>query len=192
LNSVIGLSAVSDVTDILFAIDQGDPAAAEKLLPLVYLELRSLAAQKMARENQGQTLDATALVHEAYLRLVGGQPERLYRDRRHFLAAAATAMRRILVDNARRKRSVKHGGGRSQIPIDPIAGPDNDDQLIALNVALDKLTELDAIKAKLVELRFFAGLTGEQAADVLGISPSTADRYWTYARAWLQTEIERE
>ena len=140
-------------------------------------------------EERRQTLDATALVHEAYVRLVGGETQRLYNDRSHFFAAAATAMRRILIDNARRKLADKHGGGRLRESLKDIATAAPDDELLALDEALEKLSAQDPLKGRLVELRYFAGLTGEQAAGVLGISPSTADRYWTYARAWLQAEM---
>jgi RNA polymerase sigma factor (TIGR02999 family) len=180
---------MSDVTGILSAIDQGDLHAAEQLLPLVYDELRKLAAQKLAREKPGQTLDATALVHEVYLRLVGGDSPRLYRDRGHFFAAAATAMRRILIDQARRKGSQKRGGGAQREELPELVAPQPDAELLALDEALQKLAALDPAKAKLVELRYFAGFSGEQAAEVLGISASTADRYWAYARAWLQAEV---
>jgi RNA polymerase sigma factor (TIGR02999 family) len=180
---------MNEVTQILSAIEQGDPHAAEKLLPLVYAELRKLASQKLSQEARGQTLDATALVHEAYLRLVGGETQRPYNDRSHFFAAAATVMRRILIDNARRKRAAKHGGDRQREPLQDVASAAPDDELLALDEALQKLIAQDPIKGQLVELRYFAGLSGEQAAGVLGISPSTADRLWTYARAWLQAEI---
>ncbi len=177
------------VTRILSAIEQGDPSAAEHLLPLVYDELRKLAAAKLAQEKPGQTLQATALVHEAYLRLVGSETQRTYRDRSHFFASAATAMRRILVDNARAKRSDKRGGVRHRQPLEDVAAPSPDTELLALHEALDQLATEDPLKAQLVELRYFAGLTGNQAADVLGISPSTADRHWVFARAWLQTQV---
>jgi RNA polymerase sigma factor (TIGR02999 family) len=187
---------MSEITRILSAIDAGDPHAAEQLLPLVYDELRRLAAQKLAQEKSGQTLEATALVHEAYLRLVAsvgresGEPERLvYRDRRHFFAAAASAMRRILIDQARRKQTEKHGGGRPLQELPDVAAPQPSDEMLALNEALERLASEDPVKAGLVELRYFAGLTNDQAADVLGISPSTADRHWAYARAWLQTAV---
>ena len=183
------LETMNEVTQILSAIEQGDPQAAEQLLPLVYAELRKLAAQKLAQEERGQTLDATALVHEAYIRLVGGESQRPYNDRSHFFAAAATAMRRILIDNARRKLAEKHGGGRQRESLQDVASAAPDDELLALDEALQKLTAQDPIKGRLVELRYFAGLTGEQAAGVLGVSPSTADRHWTYARAWLQAEL---
>jgi RNA polymerase sigma factor (TIGR02999 family) len=180
---------MSGITQILASIEQGDPHAAEQLLPLVYDELRKLAAARMAQERSGQTLDATALVHEAYLRLVGSESQPAYRDRGHFFAAAATAMRRILIDNARRKRADKHGGERERVPLDDLAAAPPDDELLALDDALQKLAACDPLKAQLVELRYFAGLTGDQAALVLGISASTADRHWTYARAWLQAEL---
>jgi RNA polymerase sigma factor (TIGR02999 family) len=180
---------MNDVTRILSSIDEGDPHAAEQLLPLVYDELRKLAAQKLAQEKPGQTLQATALVHEAYLRLVGPAQPRLYRDRRHFFAAAASAMRRILIDQARRKQTDKHGGGRPRQELSDVAAPQADDELLALNAALEQLAMEDPLKARLVELRYFAGLSSDQAAEVLGISPSTADRHWAYARAWLQTAV---
>jgi RNA polymerase sigma factor (TIGR02999 family) len=181
---------MSDVTKILTAIEAGDPSAASQLLPLVYDELRRLAAHRLAQEAPGQTLQATALVHEAYLRLVGGQTEaRSFNDRGHFFAAAATAMRRILIDNARRKRAQKRGGDRQRQSLDAIAAPEPDEDLLALDEALDKLTGQDPVKARLVELRYFAGLTGDEAAAVLDISATTADRYWAYARAWLQAQM---
>jgi RNA polymerase sigma factor (TIGR02999 family) len=181
------------LTQILCAIEQGDPHAAAQLLPLVYDELRKLAAQKLAHEPAGQTLDPTALVHEAYLRLVGDDPERPWENRSHFFAAAAEAMRRILVERARRKRSRKHGG-RERFDVDSLAlaAPEPDDQLLALNSALERLARCEPLKAKLVELRYFAGLTGAEAAAVLGISPSTADRHWIYARSWLRRELDGE
>lgn len=183
------------VTQILSAIEQGDSHAADRLLPLVYHELRKLAAQKLASEKPGQTLQPTALVHEAYLRLVGGQAEnteaRSYKDRGHFFAAAAMAMRRIIIDTARRKKAGKRGGAFQRQPLEAIAAPVADEELLALDEALEKLALQDPAKARLVELRYFAGLTGEQAAAVLGISPTTADRYWAYARAWLQAEVRR-
>jgi RNA polymerase sigma factor (TIGR02999 family) len=180
---------MDDVTCILSAIEAGDPHAAEQLLPLVYEELRRLAAQKLAQEKPGQTLDATALVHEAYIRLVGVAEPRVYRDRRHFFAAAASAMRRILIDRARRKQTEKHGGGRPRQELPDVAAPDLDDELLALNQALEQLATEDPLKVRLVELRYFAGLTNDQAAEVLGISPSSADRHWAYARAWLQAAV---
>jgi len=180
---------MSDVTRILSQIESGDPSAAEQLLPLVYEELRKLAAAKLAQEKPGQTLQATALVHEAYVRMVGSETNRTYRDRSHFFASAATAMRRILVDSARAKRSEKRGGIRERQPLEDVAAPLPDDELLALHEALDQLAAEDALKAQLVELRYFAGLTGDQAADVIGISPSSADRHWVFARAWLQTKV---
>jgi RNA polymerase sigma factor (TIGR02999 family) len=190
-----GSKAASDpvskknLTRVLLAIESGDPRAAEELLPLVYEELRRLAAQRLSQEKPGQTLQATALVHEAYLRLVGQGAGRPYRDLGHFFAAAAAAMRRILIDRARRKRVRKHGGGLNRQPLELVAAPEPDEDLLALDDALRRLAENDPQKARLVELRYFAGLTGEQAAEVLGISPTTADRYWAYARAWLQAEV---
>ena len=180
---------MSEVTRILSAIEQGDPQAASQLLPLVYDELRKLAAQKLAQEKPGQTLQATALVHEAYLRLVGEDRQQSFQDRGHFFAVAATAMRRILIDGARRKLTQKRGGGFERHDLDGIAASQPDAELLALDEALQKLAEADPLKAKLVELRYFVGLTGEQAAEVLGISPTTADRHWAYARAWLQAEV---
>jgi len=181
---------MSDVTQILSAIEQGDSQAAEKLLPLVYEELRRLAGHKLAHENPGQTLQATALVHEAYLRLVGTETPRVYRDRAHFFTAAATAMRRILIDNARRKKADKRGGQLRREPLNDLADMKmDDDELLALSEAMQKLAAQDPLKAQLVELRYFAGLTRDQAAEVLRISTSTADRDWAYARAWLQAEI---
>jgi RNA polymerase sigma factor (TIGR02999 family) len=184
---------MSEVTRILSQIESGDPQAAEELLPLVYDELRKLAAARLAQEQPGQTLDATGLVHEAYLRLVDdSESPRPFNDRGHFFAAAAAAMRRILIDNARRKRSQKHGGGLQRQPLDAVAAPESDENLLALNEALEKLAARDPVKAKLVELRYFAGLTGDQAAEVLGIAPTTADRHWAYARAWLRAEVHRD
>jgi RNA polymerase sigma factor (TIGR02999 family) len=188
---------MSDVTRILDAIEHGDPQAADQLLPLVYDELRRLAAQRLAREAPGQTLTATGLVHEAYLRLVSspkspGEKEELHWDSRgHFFAAAAEAMRRILVENARRKRSHKHGGGTVRHDLNEaiLAAPEPPEDLLALDEALDKLAAQDKVKADLVKLRYFAGLTIEQAAKALAISTTTADRYWAYARAWLHQEI---
>jgi len=180
---------MSDVTRLLDAAAAGEPRAAAELLPLVYAELRRLAAARLSTEKPGQTLEPTALVHEAYLRLVGAAEPRAYRDRGHFFAAAATAMRRILVDQARRKLSDKRGGGRHRQELEDVAAPAPDDELLALNDALDRLAAEDPLKARLVELRYFAGLTTDQAAAALGISPRTADRHWSYARAWLQTAV---
>jgi RNA polymerase sigma factor (TIGR02999 family) len=183
---------MSDVTRILNAIEQGDAQAADKLLPLVYEELRRLAAQKMSHERPGQTLEATALVHEAYIRLVGAEAQN-WSGRTHFFAAAAEAMRRILIENARRKQRHKHGADHHRVDLEDskiaIEGPSTD--LIALDEALTKLTEEDRVVADLVKLRYFAGLTIEQAAAVLGVSSRTADRYWAYARAWLYQQITK-
>jgi RNA polymerase sigma factor (TIGR02999 family) len=182
---------MNDVTRILSAIEQGDRHAAEQLLPLIYDELRQLAAQKLAQEKPGQTLQATALVHEAYLRLVGANPEQPWNGRGHFFAAAAEAMRRILVEKARRKRRLKRGGDRVRLELDPallaIAGPDPD--LLALDDALERLGQLDPRKAELVKLRYFAGLTMPQAAAALSISLSSAEKAWAYARSWLYRQI---
>jgi RNA polymerase sigma factor (TIGR02999 family) len=183
---------MSEVTRILSAIEQGDPSAAEQLLPLVYDELRQLAAQKMAHEQPGQTLQATALVHEAYLRLVDVEKAQHWNSRGHFFAAAAEAMRRILVDNARRKRSSKRGGHLVRQDLDAleIATPEGSEDLVALDEALNKLAATDKTAAELVHLRFFAGLPLPEAAQMLGIAPRTADRLWAYARAWLHQEIQ--
>jgi RNA polymerase sigma factor (TIGR02999 family) len=182
---------MTDVTRILTAIEQGDPREAERLLPLVYDELRKLAAHRLASEAPGQTLQATALVHEAYLRLVDGDHDRRWDGRGHFFAAAAEAMRRILVENARRKRSLKRGGGLVRRSLDDIqpSVPGLGDDLLALDEALTRLAAKDPIKARLVELRHFAGLTLEEAAGALGLSTTTAHRYWNYARAWLHQAI---
>ena len=180
---------MSDVTRILSAIDSGDPHAAEELLPLVYDELRKLAAAKLAHEKSGQTLQATALVHEAYLRLVGNQH---FADHQHFFRVAAEAMRRILIDQARHKRRLRHGGDRERVPLsetEPAAETPSED-LLALDVALERFAGIDPVKAELVKLRFFAGLSEEEAAAALGISRATASRYWTYARAWLIDALE--
>jgi len=183
----------SDVTRILSAIDQGDPRAAEQLLPLVYDELRKLAVQKLAHEKPGQTLQATALVHEAYLRLVDGDRQGTsdWNSRGHFFAAAAEAMRRILIDGARQKRRPKHGGDRKRVALDDaisIAEPQDD--LLALDEALSRLAAQEPVKAELVKLRYFAGLSLDEAAACLGISPATAKRYWAVARAWLHAALE--
>jgi RNA polymerase sigma factor (TIGR02999 family) len=183
---------MTDVTRILNAIEKGDTKAADKLLPLVYEELRLLAAQKLAQETPGQTLQATALVHEAYIRLVGEEAQD-WKSRSHFFRAAAEAMRRILIDNARRKKSLKHGGKHRRINLDEVApkfsGDCTVDNLIALDEALKKLSEEDQTKAELVKLRYFAGLTVEQTAEVLGISTTTTKLHWAYIRAWLLREI---
>jgi RNA polymerase sigma factor (TIGR02999 family) len=180
---------MGDITQIISEIERGDPAAAERLLPLVYDELRRLAAAKLTQEKPGHTLPATGLVHEAYLRLVGGDEVRQWEGRRHFFAAAAESMRRILIESARRKQSLKRGGDRQRQPLDDLAAPEGNADLLALDEALTKLAREDPVKAKLVELRYFAGLTADEAARVLGISPTTADRYWAYARVWLQAEV---
>jgi RNA polymerase sigma factor (TIGR02999 family) len=187
---------MADVTQILNAIEQGDPRAAEQLLPLVYDELRKLAAQKLAQEKPGQTLEATALVHEAYLRLVGKPAEddsQEWEGRAHFFAAAAEAMRRILIEKARRKQRQKRGGGRPQVEIElaDIASPMPDEDLLALDEAMSRLAAEDPVRAKLVQLRFYTGLSNEEAAKILGISGVTAKRYWRYARAWLHREISK-
>jgi RNA polymerase sigma factor (TIGR02999 family) len=188
---------MSDVTRILSAIEQGDPHAAEQLLPLVYAELRQLAAHRLSHEKPGQTLQATALVHEAYLRLVlsGGPPEPRHWDSRgHFFAAAAEAMRRILVENARRKDRLKHGREHQRVDLESgclvSEGPSLD--LLALDEALTKLAQIEPAKAELVKLRFFAGLTMPEAAAALDISLATAERYWTFAKAWLYAELAEE
>ena len=182
---------MSDVTRILWAIEQGDPKAAGELLPLVYGELRRLAKQRLAQEKPGQTLQATALVHEAYLRLVGDEDSRGWDSRGHFFAAAAEAMRRILVDNARRKRAEKHGGRLERQAVDDIdiAAPTPSEDLLALDEALARLEARDLVKAQLVKLRYFAGLSEEEAAQALGISRTTAHRHWRYARVWLLNEL---
>ena len=181
---------MSEVTRILSAIEQGDPQAAAQLLPLVYDELRQLAAQKLAQEKPGQTLDATALVHEAYLRLAGQQQP--FAGRGHFSAAVAEAMRRILIDNARRKHSHKHGGGHARQDLDEaeLVAPEVRDDMLALDEALTKLAGADPSAAELVRLRYFAGLSIPEAAELLGVSARTAERLWTYARAWLHHEIQ--
>jgi RNA polymerase sigma factor (TIGR02999 family) len=183
---------MNEVTHILAGIEAGDPHAATQLLPLVYEELRKLAAQKLAQEKPGQTLQATALVHEAYLRLVGGEPEQHWDNRGHFFAAAAEAMRRILVDTARSKDSLKRGAGRKRQPLDEasLVAPPVDEDILAVNEALDRLAAVDGEAAELVKLRFFAGFTAEQAAEVLGISARSADRIWTYARAFLLKQLK--
>jgi RNA polymerase sigma factor (TIGR02999 family) len=184
-------SGMSEVTRILNAIDAGNHHAAAQLLPLVYDELRRLAAQRLAREKPGQTLEATALVHEAYLRLVGSERGQHWDGRGHFFAAAAEAMRRILVENARRKHGPKYGGGIQRIDVDLnlVAAPVRSSDLLALNDALTRLAEESPVRAELVKLRFFAGLTIPDAAEILGISLATAERYWTYARTWLYAEL---
>ena len=184
-------ASMTDVTRILSAIEHGDPQASEQLLPLVYEELRRLAGQKMAQESAGQTLQATALVHEAYLRLVGAGNRQHWNSRGHFFGAAAEAMRRILVDGAKRKKSAKRGGDfeRAELGEDEIVAPSRNIDLIALDEALNQLALHDARKAEVVKLRYFAGLTIRQAADALEISESTADADWAYAKSWLRVHI---
>jgi len=183
---------MSDVTRILSEIESGDPSAAGQLLPLVYDELRKLAAVRMAAESPDHTLQATALVHEAYLRLVDGEGRKRWDSRGHFFAAAAEAMRRILVDSARHRQSVKRGGGRLQVSLDEahLAAPENPAELLALDEALTRLETNDPRAAELVKLRYFAGLTIPEAAGALGVSPRTADDIWAYARAWLFRELQ--
>jgi RNA polymerase sigma factor (TIGR02999 family) len=184
---------MADVTRLLDAAAAGDRKAAADLLPLVYDQLRELAAVRLAAEAPGQTLQATALVHEAYLRLVGPEDAR-WESRGHFFAAAAEAMRRILVEGARRKKAVKHGGGRQRLDAATLAlaAPQADDDLVAIDEALDRLAALDPVKAELVKLRYFAGLTMEECADALGISCATAKRYWAYSRVWLFQQVSGE
>ena len=183
---------MSDVTQVLQSLERGDSHATEQLLPLVYEELRKLAAYKMANEARGHTLQATALVHEAWLRLVSDE-NRNWNGRAHFFGAAAEAMRRILIENARRKSAVRHGGGQARLDVQEIeiATPSKDEELLAVHDALEKLASRDKQKAELVKLRYFIGLTTNEAADILGISVSTADRWWRFSRAWLFEEIER-
>jgi RNA polymerase sigma factor (TIGR02999 family) len=182
---------MTDVTRILSHIERGEPHAAEQLLPLVYEELRKLAAQRLAQEKPGQTLQATALVHEAYLRLVDPSKVEQWNSRGHFFAAAAEAMRRILVDSARRKLADKRGGGAIRVDVDvaELAACTHDDKMIALDEALARLEQHEPTKARLVKLRYFAGLPIREAAEALGISTATANRHWAYARAWLQTAM---
>jgi RNA polymerase sigma factor (TIGR02999 family) len=183
---------LSDVTRILEAVAGGNPAAADQLLPLVYDELRKLAAAKMAREAPNQTLQPTALVHEAWLRLVGADNPK-FANRAHFFAAAAEAIRRILIDKARRKRAVRHGARAEHVQLDEleIAAPGNDDEILEVNDALDKLALQNSAEAELVKLRYFVGMTLEEAAQAMDISPRTADNYWAHAKAWLFTQIKR-
>ena len=183
---------MTDVTQILSAIERGDSTAAEQLLPLVYEELRKLAAARMARESPDQTLQATALVHEAYIRLVDVDQAQHWDSRGHFFAAAAEAMRRILVDNARRKSAGRRGGdrGKQDFDMSQLAAPEHSDDLLALDEALDKLAKTDRNSAQLVKLRVFAGLSGKQAAQTIDVPPRTADRMWAYARAWLIEEMQ--
>jgi RNA polymerase sigma factor (TIGR02999 family) len=183
---------MADVTRILSAIEAGDPKAAGDLLPLVYDELRKLAAARIAVEDPGQTLQATALVHEAYLRLVGGEQPRDWNGRGHFFAAAAEAMRRILVDNVRRKQADKHGGDRVRVDLpEGLAAAGRSDDLVALDEALTRLESHDPDAARLVKLRYFAGLSHQEAADALGVSRGAADRLWALARAWLLRQLTK-
>ena len=186
------LTYMEDVTQILSQIEEGDPSAADQLLPLVYDELRKLAAAKMAQEKPGQTLQATGLVHEAYLRLVDVDKAQHWDSRGHFFAAAAESMRRILVDSTRRKRSVKGGGKLGRVELADVAGPDGSSavDLLALDEALTRLESEEPDKAQLVKLRYFAGLSVDEAAKAMGLSRATAKRYWVYARAWLFGEME--
>jgi RNA polymerase sigma factor (TIGR02999 family) len=188
------LGGMADVTQILSAIEAGDQHAAEQLLPLVYDELRKLAAQKLAHEKPGQTLQATALVHEAYLRLVDAQQARRWNSRGHFFAAAAEAIRRILVDQARRKLSLRRGSDLQRLPLEglEIEAPEPSVDLLAVHEALDRFQDVDPIAAQIVKLRYFAGMTIPQAAEALSISTSTADRCWAYARAWLHAALKHD
>jgi RNA polymerase sigma factor (TIGR02999 family) len=184
---------MSDVTRILSQIEQGEPHAAEKLLPLVYDELRKLAAARLAHEKPGQTLQATALVHEAYLRLVGAEAEQQFANRKHFFAAAAEAIRRLLVENARKKARIKHGGDRERENLEVVAlaeVDDHDERLLSLDESLSRLASEDPAAAELVKLRYFAGMTIPEAAEALGVSPRKADFLWAFGRAWLRREIE--
>ena len=182
---------MTDITQMILAVKRGDPSAAEQLLPLVYEELRKLAAARLANERPGQTLQATALVHDAYLRLAGGNVEQHWENRGHFFAAAAEAMRRILVENARRKSRIKHGGQMSRQDLDDvgIVAPEIHEDLISLDAALDRLQTVDPQAVELIHLRYFAGLSNAEAAKLLDMSPRTADRMWAFARAWLHQEI---
>jgi len=184
---------MSEVTQVLQAIEKGDPAAADRLLPLVYDELRKLAARKMAHEAPGQTLQPTALVHEAWLRL-GGADGQLWDGRAHFFGAAAEAMRRILIENARRRKALRHGAGQARLDIQEVelSAPAEDEQLLAIDEALDRFSAIDRQKAELVKLRYFIGMTIEEAAKALQISEATAKRWWEYARAWLYAEVRRD
>ncbi len=185
---------MSEVTRILSAIEQGDPRAGEQLLPLVYDELRKLAAARLRQEKPGQTLQPTALVHEVYLRLVGDEANRHWNGRGHFFGAAAEAMRRILINRARDKKRLKRGGGRQRLDLDKVelALETDDEELIALDEALEKLEQEDKTAGQVVKLRFFAGLTVKQTAESLGISERTAERQWAYARAWLFHHLRRQ
>jgi RNA polymerase sigma factor (TIGR02999 family) len=182
---------MNDVTQILSAMERGDPAASEQLLPLVYQELRKLAAAKLSNEKPGQTIQPTVLVHEAYVRLVDGDASRQWNGRGHFFAAAAEAMRRILIENARRKQSERKGGGRKRLDLDAVnpTSEVRDEELLALDEALSRLEDRWPEKAKLVKLRYFAGMTIPEAAQALGVSHATAERHWTFARAWLHSQL---
>ena len=183
---------MSDVTQLLNAIDAGDPKAADQLLPLVYEELRKLASARMAREKPGQTLQATALVHEAWLRLAAPEEQRAWNSRGHFFCAAAEAMRRILIERARRRIAAKRGGGAVRVDLDEMDIPSpsaDDDQLLAMNEALEKFAALDPRKAGLVKMRYFVGMSFEEASAALGIAVPTAKQWWAYARAWLRVEM---
>jgi len=185
---------MSDVTKILSAIERGDENAADELLPLVYQELRKLAAAKLAHEKPGQTIQPTVLVHEAWLRLVENDPSRQWNGRGHFFAAAAEAMRRILIENARRKQSERHGGGRRRLDLDAVnpGAVDRDDELLALDEALARLEQRWPDKALLVKLRYFAGMTIPEAAQAIGVSTATGERYWKFARAWLHAQLKSD
>jgi RNA polymerase sigma factor (TIGR02999 family) len=189
--AVIKTRSMSDVTQILSQIESGDPSAAEQLLPLIYEELRKLAAARLAHEKPGQTLQATALVHEAYLRLVDVNQARHWDSRGHFYAAAAESIRRILIEKARRKKRIRHGGSRQRVNLEQALclTEEVNDPLLTLDEALTRFAELEPVKAKLVHLRYFAGCSIDEAADFLGISRTTAKRYWVYARAWLLAEL---
>ena len=185
---------MSDVTQLLGAIDAGDPKAAGELLPLVYEELRKLAAAKMAQEKPGQTLQATALVHEAWLRLIGSDEQKAWNGRGHFFGAAAEAMRRILVDRARQKARRRHGGGLERVDLEHVnlATEDSDETLLAMSEALEALARESPQKAEIVKLRYFTGLENQEIADALGISLSSVERGWAYARSWLHRELKRK
>jgi RNA polymerase sigma factor (TIGR02999 family) len=182
---------MNDVTRILAQIESGDPAASDKLLPLVYDELRRLAAQRLANEKPGQTLQATALVHEAYLRLVDGAKSQQWDSRGHFFAAAAEAMRRILIESARRKGRIKHGGNGVRMNLDElnVPSPERPEFLLALDSALDSLAKANPQAAELIKFRYFAGFTNVETASLLGVSPRKANQIWAYARAWLLEEL---
>jgi RNA polymerase sigma factor (TIGR02999 family) len=188
------IASMSEITRVITAIEGGDPHASARLLPLVYDELRKLAALKLAQEKPGQTLQATALVHEAYIRLLGDGKEQQWDGRAHFFAAAAEAMRRILIENARRKKRLKHGGELQRVELEAVElpMPMPDEELLALDEALDRLAAVDSRAADVVKLCFFTGLTQEQAARELGLSLSTAERLWSFARAWLFREMKRD